>query len=148
MKIGRKFKTLVILMAFIFFFQFTFFSSNLSAQSIEQVNDKIGGSGTTTSSDNSSNSSTILYILAGAIVVGLIVWKVVIDKKKPKTEDTDQTDTTKVSINNSLGEYQLETELEIEKIRDQLPLEIFLESKDNFLNLPGKNFSVGVKLKL
>jgi hypothetical protein len=148
MKIGKKFKSFVILMTFIFFIQFTFFSSNTFSQSIEQANDRIGGSGTTSSSDDSSNSNTILYILAGAIVVGLIVWKVFIDKKKPKTEDNEQSDSTKLSLNNPHYKNQLGTEIEVEKIRNQLPIEIFFESKENFLNLPSRNLSIGVKLKL
>lgn len=148
MKIGKKFKSLVILITFIFFFQFTFFSSNTFGQSVEQANDRIGGSGTTSSSDDSSNSSTILYILAGAIVVGLIVWKVFIDKKKPKTENGEQSDSTKLSLNSSINSTHLENEIEFEKIRNQLPIEIYLQSQDNFLNLPGKNLSIGVKLKL
>jgi hypothetical protein len=148
MKISKTFKTTVILTLFIFSFQIVFFSPNVFPQSIKQVEDKIGGSGGSTTSEDSSNDNTFLYIVAGAIVVGLIVWKVFLDKKEPKSKNEIKTDTTKTSLDKSFYKNLSDQELQFEKIQNQIPFEIFLGVQNNAQNISGENLSLALKIKL
>ena len=148
MKTGKTFKTAVILTLLIFSFQIVLFSPDIFPQSIKQIEDKIGGSGGSTSSDDSSNDNTFLYIVAGAIVIGLIVWKVFLDKKKPKSKDEIKTDSTKSSLDKSFYKNLSDQELQLDKIQNQIPFEIFLGAQNNAQSIPGNNLSLGLKIKL
>ena len=148
MKTGKTFKTAVILTLLIFSFQIVLFSPNVFPQSIKQIEDKIGGSGGSTSSDDSSNDNTFLYIVAGAIVIGLIVWKVFLDKKKPKSKDEIKTDSTKSSLDKSFYKNLSDQELQLDKIQNQIPFEIFLGAQNNAQSIPRNNLSLGLKIKL
>jgi hypothetical protein len=148
MKTGKTFKTAVILTLLIFSFQIVLFSPNVFPQSIKQIEDNIGGSGGSTSSDDSSNDNTFLYIVAGAIVIGLIVWKVFLDKKKPKSKDEIKTDSTKSSLDKSFYKNLSDQELQLEKIQNQIPFEIFLGAQNNAQSILGNNLSLGLKIKL
>ena len=148
MKTGKTFKTAVILTLLIFSFQIVLFSPNVFPQSIKQIEDKIGGSGGSTSSDDSSNDNTFLYIVAGAIVIGLIVWKVFLDKKKPKSKDEIKTDSTKSSLDKSFYKNLSDQELQLDKIQNKIPFEIFLGAQNNAQSIPRNNLSLGLKIKL
>jgi len=148
MKTGKTFKTAVILTLLIFSFQIVLFSPNIFPQSIQQIEDKIGGGGGSTSSDDSSNDNTFLYIVAGAIVIGLIVWKVFLDKKKPKSKDEIKTDSTKSSLDKSFYKNLSDQELQLDKIQNQIPFEIFLGAQNNAQSIPRNNLSLGLKIKI
>lgn len=148
MKTKKRFKTAVILTLFIFSFQIVFFSPNVLPQSIEKIEDKIGGSGTNTALEDSKNDNTFLYIAAGAIIIGLIVWKVFLDKKESKPKNEIKTDSTKTSLDKSFYKNLSEFELQLEKIQNQIPLEIFLGVHNTAQSIPGKNLSLGLKFKL
>jgi hypothetical protein len=130
-----------------FSFQVTLLSPIVYAQSIEQVNEDIGGSGSSTS-DGSGSDNTFLYIAAGVIIVSLIVWKVISDKKKPKTDDSTKPDSTKTSLKNYFFKDLSNQESELQKIRNQMPVELFLGWKTIQQNVPGENLSLGLKFKL
>ena len=148
MKNNKRFKTGILSILFIFSFEIVLLPPNAFPQSIKQVEDKIGGSGTNTTPEDSKNDNTFLYIAAGAIVVGLIVWKVFLDKKEPKTKDEIKTDSTKTSLDKSFYKNLPDHELQLEKIQNQIPFEIYLGLQTNEQNIPGKNLSLGFKFKL
>ena len=148
METNERFKAVLLLTLFIFSFEIVFFSPNAFPQSINRIEDKIGGSGTNTASEDSNNDNTFLYIAAGAIVVGLIVWKVFLDKKEPKTKEEIKTDSTKASLGKSFYKNLLDQELQLEKIQNQIPFELFLGLQNNEKNIPGKNLSLGFRFKL
>ncbi len=99
MKTNKISKPVTVLVLLSFFLNVILLSPNSFAQSIEQSKDRIGSGGSTVQQEDSKSDNTFLYIAAGAIVVGLIVWKVFLDKKESKTKENTQTDSTKVSIN-------------------------------------------------
>lgn len=148
MKTSKRFKAVILLIFFSFSFEIVFFSPNAFPQSIKRIEDKIGGSGTNTTSENSKNDNTFLYIAAGAIVVGLIMWKVFLVKKEHKTKDEIKTDSTKTSLDKSFYKNLSEQELQLEKIQNQIPFEIFLGLQNNEQSIPGKKLSLGFKFKL
>lgn len=148
MKTNINFKTAIILTLFIFSFEIVFLSPNVFPQSIEKIEDKIGGGGTNTALEDSKNDNTFLYIAVGAIFVGLIVWKVFLDKKEPKTKDEIKTDSTKTSFNKSFYKNLSEQELQLENIQNQIPFEIYLGVQNKPQSIPGSNLSLGLKFKL
>ena len=118
------------------------------SQSIEQVNEDIGGRGSTSNQEDSGSDNTFLYIAAGVIIIGLIVWKVVIDKKKPKTGNDTKPDSTKTSLKDSFNKNFSDQKSELQKIYNQMPVEIFLGWKSSQQNIYGGNLSLGLKFKL
>jgi len=118
------------------------------SQSIEQVNEDIGGRGSTSNQENSGSDNTFLYIAAGVIIIGLIVWKVVIDKKKPKTGNDTKPDSTKTSLKDSFNKNFSDQKSELQKVYNQMPVEIFLGWKSGRQNIHGGNLSLGLKFKL
>ena len=78
----------------------------------------------------------------------MIVWKVILDKKEPKVKTDIKTDSTKTSLNNPIYKNYSEQDLQIEKIQNQIPFEIFFGLKNNEQGIPGKNLSLGFKIKL
>lgn len=148
MKTNKRYKAVILLILFIFSFEIVFFSPNVFPQSIKRIEDKIGRSGTNTTQVDSKNDNTFLYIAAGAIVVGLIVWKVFLDKKESKTKDEIKTDSTKTSLDKSFYKNLSEQELQLQKIQNQIPFEIYLGLQNNEQSIPGKNLSLELKFKL
>ena len=148
MKNNKRFKTGILSILFIFSFEIVLLPPNAFPQSIKQVEDKIGGSGTNTTPEDSKNDNTFLYIAAGAIVVGLIVWKVFLDKKEPKTKDEIKTDSTKTSLDKSFYKNLSDQELQLQKIQNQIPFEVFFGLHGDEQSSPHKNLSLGFKFKL
>ena len=100
MKSNNRSKIVAILTIIIFSFEIILFSPEIFSQSVNRVEDNIGGSGANTTAEDSKSDNTFLYVAVGVIVVGLIVWKVIFDKKEPKVKTDIKTDTTKTSLNN------------------------------------------------
>ena len=144
----NSFRTLVLLLLVSFTFHVTMLTPLTYSQSIEQVNEDIGGSGSTSNQGDSGSDNTFLYIAAGVIIIGLIVWKVVIDKKKPKTENDTKSDSTKISLKETFNKNFSDQKSELQKIYNQMPVEIFLGWKSNQQNIHGGNLSLGLKFKL
>jgi hypothetical protein len=148
MKTSKKIKTTAIFTLLIFALEIILFSPSAYPQSINRIDENIGGSGTNTTSGDSQNDNTLLYIVAGVIVVGLIVWKVFLDKKEPKTKNDVKTDSTKASLDTIFYNNLSERESELHRIQNQIPFEIFLGLKNNGQDIPWKNLTLGSKFKL
>jgi len=148
MKINNRFKAVIVLTLLIFSFEIIFLSPIAFPQSLEQIEENIGGSGTNTVQQDSKNDNTFLYVAAAAIVVGLIVWKVFLNKKESKVKNEIKSDSTKTSLNKSFYMNLSEQELQLEKIHNQIPFEIFLKSQSNAQKIPGENILLGLKIKL
>ena len=118
MKTNKILKPAAVLVLLSFFLNVILLSPNSIAQSIEQSKDRIGSGGSTVQQEDSKSDNAFLYIAAGAIVVGLIVWKVFLDEKESKTKENTQTDSTKVSINEIDHQKQSE-ELLLEQIQKE-----------------------------
>jgi hypothetical protein len=148
MKINKKFKAAAIITLLFFSIDMVLFSPNAYTQSINRIEDKIGGSGSTTTEEDSSNDNTFLYVAVGIIVVGLIIWKVVLDKKEPKPKEDTKTDSTKASLDNYFYENISDQELELEKIRNQIPVELYFGLRNNERVAHEKNLSFGLRFRL
>ena len=147
MKTNNYFRTVVITILLSFSFQVILLSPVAYAQSIEQANEDIGG-GSSSTSDGSGSDNTFLYVAAGVIIIGLIIWKVISDKKKPKIDDNTKTDSTKTSLKDNFYNELSNQESEFQKIHNQMPVELFFGWKSVQQNTPGENLSLGLKFKL
>lgn len=148
MRSNNRSKIVAVLTIIIFSFEIILFSPEIFSQSVNRVEDNIGGSGANTTAEDSKGDNTFLYVAVGVIVVGLIVWKVIFDKKEPKVKTDIKTDTTKTSLNNPSYKNFSGQDLQIEKIQNQIPFEIFFGLKNDEQGIPGKNLSLGFKITL
>lgn len=146
MKTSKKFKFVIVLTIFIFTAQVLFFSPNLNSQSINQVESGIGGSGNTTIQSDSKSDNTFLYIAAGALVAGLIIWKVFLDKKETKGEN--KTDSTKASLDEPLFQNLVSKKCDLYKLQNQIPFEMSFGLSKDKKGILGNELSLGFKLKL
>lgn len=114
-------------------------SFNLNAQSLFKTNEGIGGSGTTTTSVSESNSNTTLYVIGGALIVGIVVYAVLREKKeKPKD------DSTKAVLNTDFLEKQLTLNDDIQKYKSNIPIDILFGIKNDFIKKEEKIYFVGL----
>jgi hypothetical protein len=148
MKINNLFKSAVLIILFIFSFEVVLFSPTVFPQSIYSVKSNIGGGGTSTPPDDSGNSDTYLYIVVGVIIIALLVWKVINDRKQPKAGDKESPDSTNVSLSTFPSNTFTDPELQLEKIQDQIPFEIFLGFQGNKETIPERSLTFGLKIRL
>lgn len=129
------------------FLIFSFSLSITPAQSIEGINENIGGGSKPVQSE-SKNNNTFLYIAAGVVVVGLLVWKVILDRKEAKQKNNEKTDSAKVSIDGSILNHSSNYKNELREVQNKMPFDIFLGLHENDINGLGKHLKLGLKIKL
>ncbi len=123
------------------------FAPSVSAQSIENTADKLGAGSGSSSNDSNSGGTTALYILGGAVLVGLLVWKVISDKNKEKEKQTEPQDSVKqktVALNfrQSLNKYDLKQE--IAKAEEKIPVKLYVGIRRESYTLPENSVILGV----
>ncbi len=87
-----------IFLILIILFSFIFVEIN-SAQQVNRVYEDIGGGSGTTNTSVNSNNDTILYIVGGAVLVGVVVYALLQNKK---TTEKSKVDTIAVNNKNEL----------------------------------------------
>lgn len=125
----------------------TFSSCLVFSQSVERINENIGGGSKPVQSESKSNN-TVLYIAAGVVVVGLLVWKVLSDRKDAKQKHEGNTDSTKVSLEGVFFKESNEYLTEIKKINDFLPVEVKVGLGEFEREKIYNNLSIGLRIKL
>lgn len=125
---------------------FSFSLSVTLGQSIEGINENIGGGSKPVQSESKSNN-TFLYVAAGVVVVGLLVWKVILDRKAKLPSD-DKTDSTKVSIDGSMFNHSSNYVDGLRDIQNKMPFDVILGLHENDKNGLGKHLTLGLKIKL
>lgn len=125
----------------------TFSTSLVFSQSIERINENIGGGSKPVQSD-SKNSNTFLYIAAGVVVVGLVVWKVLSDRKDSKQKNEGKTDSTKVSLNENFFAQPENYLNDANRIQHLIPADIFLGFGENERETKLNKLTIGLRIKL
>lgn len=146
MRLKNLFRSIICILIIAFSLQTILFPAMIAAQSIEAINANVGGR--SSAADDSGNSNTFLYIAAGVILVGVIVWKVISDKKKTKTEGESKSDSTKTSMENIFQNNLSKTNSGHQRIQNNLPVELFLGWKQNFKIVRDESIFLGLKFKL
>lgn len=129
----------------IILFSFIMTGTELSAQSVFGINDDIGGGGSTGTTQVEKADDSMLYIVGGAVIVGIIVYALMRDKKENKIED----DSTKVGMSqsDSFNSLNYPVQKNLNNSLD-LPVDFYLGmQKQNHL-FNEKKYVVGLRVKL
>lgn len=95
-------------------------NSNTFGQQINKISDVPGGGGSNnTNTEIESNDNTMLYLVGGAVVIGIVVYALMKDKKEKSTKDT-----TAVILNDNFLQKQLTLKDEVLKHQSQIPINI------------------------
>jgi len=121
------------------------FSSDVFAQSGLKIFEEIGGGSSGTTQSDDSNDDTALYVVGGLIIAGILVYALVIKKDKKTEEDT----TASVNSNLILSEsHDFNSTEEIQKIKDKIPVDIFMGIRNNEAVRNDKTYLLGLRVKL
>ena len=135
------------LLSIILILCFITFSSESYAQNGLTVFDEIGGgSGNTSSQSDDSGDDTFLYVAGGVIIAGILVYALVINKDKKKTEDTTATTESNLIFSEVRGYRSYEQE--IEKVKEKIPVDVFMGIRNNQAVLNDKTYLLGLRVKL
>ncbi|HCY77827.1 MAG TPA: hypothetical protein DHV28_18105 [Ignavibacteriales bacterium] len=127
-----------IFLILIILFSFIFVEIN-SAQQVNRVYEDIGGGSGTTNTSVNSNDDTILYIVGGAVLVGVVVYALLQNKK---TTEKSKVDT--IAVNNK-NEILSNNFLFKQNTADlQLPINVSIGMKRDNLLKDEKRYFVGL----
>ncbi len=101
-----------------------------------------GGSGNTNSSVDSKDN-TFLYVVGGAVLVGIVVYALLKNKKEKPTEDT-----TAVIPGNSLLVKNLSVHDKVKTLQSQIPINISFGVQSDRAIKEEKRYFVGIQYKL
>ncbi|MBE0571947.1 MAG: hypothetical protein IH618_10420 [Ignavibacteriaceae bacterium] len=132
------------IITFILMISIVTLQSEILAQSNLKIFDVPGGGSGTTQTEDSNDNSTI-YIVGGLLIAGILVYALVL--KKDKKVDTDTT----ASLNSNLiysDVNDLDTAEELQKVKDKIPVDLFLGIRNNEAVMNDKTYLLGVRVKL
>lgn len=115
------------------------------SQNFLRINEDIG-SNSGTQSESSSTDNTTIYVLGGALVVGVVVYMLFIKKDK-KENETDSTTALISNSGNILAENFNGINYEVEKTMDQFPLDLTVGIWNNSALLNDKTYLMGVSVR-
>ncbi len=131
--------------SFVLILSVAIFSSDVFAQSGLKIFEDIGGGSSGTTQSDDSNDDTALYVVGGLIIAGILVYALVIKKDKKTEEDT----TASVNSNLILSEsHDFNSTEEIRKIKDKIPVDIFMGIRNNEAVRNDKTYLLGLRVKL
>lgn len=148
MKLGKLLKTTALFTGCIFTFEVALAVQDLNAQSINKIEERIGGDSTNKPAEDSNNNNTVLFIAAGAIMVGLIVWKVFLDKKEAESKDKSGKDSLEVSLQKPIFSNSIKKKIEVEILENIFPIEFYLPMPVSHNKLQTEDLSFGLRFKL
>lgn len=108
----------------------------LQAQTIQSITDVPGGGGSTAVNNDESNPNTILYVMAGLVVFGVLVYKFILeepakDDPPAETEDEGEKASSQLQKIKSFNE-------EVMIAKEKIPLDIHIGVLKNKF-APGDN---------
>lgn len=121
----------------------TILSSETFAQSNLRIFDVPGGGGSgTTQTDDSNDNSTIL-IVGGLVIAGILAYALFFKEKKTETDTT-----AALTSPGYLNVTRLEsTEEELQKVQEQIPVDIYMDIRNDEAVLNNRMYQLGVRLK-
>jgi hypothetical protein len=112
-------------------------SNNAFAQHSFKVNEDIGGG--RPSAQVSQSDDSMMYIVGGAIIIGIIVYAVLRDKKeKPKN------DSASVNLKVDIPGKQLILNDDIQKCQPQIPINILIGMQNDLIRKDTKRYFFGL----
>lgn len=116
-------------------------TSDIFAQEFRTFEDIGGGSSSNNSQGNSDNS--LIYIVGGAVIVGIVAYALLRDKSDKKKAKSDSSE---VSLNENLQLLE-NPEVQISKIKDKIPLDFYFGMTNETAYLSGKKYLLGVSYR-
>ena len=115
------------------------------AQNNLRIFDDIGGSGSSSQTEG-SNDNTAIYVVGGLLIGGILLYALVL-----KPDKKAETDTT-ASLNSQLIYSEVNrfdtTNEELQKVKDKIPVDLFLGIKNNEAVMNDKTYMFGLRVKL
>ncbi len=113
-----KYKNYIPALFILIFSCYTIFSSPGYAQEFYKVSDKIGGSsGSTGQAQDNSNDNTTLIIIGAAVIAGVLVYKLVLDKDEPKKDEKKDSTSNQSLLIRQLNKSNNNIASEIKKLQ-------------------------------
>ena len=122
----------------------TIFSSETFAQSNLRIFDVPGGSGSGTTQTDDSNDNSTIYIVGGLVIAGILAYALFFKEKKAETDTTASLFSP--SIYSNISEFD-SAEEEFQKVKEQIPVDIFMGIKNDEAVLNNRMYQLGVRVK-
>jgi len=129
------FSVMVILAMFLF-------STENPSQNNLRIFEDIGGGSSSSQGENSNDNITI-YVVGGLLIAGIVAYALFFKDKK------DETDTTSSSLlfeNSDFAEFE-PAEKDFQKMREKMPVELYLGISNNEAVLNDKMYQLGLRVK-
>lgn len=121
----------------------TIISSETFAQSNLRIFDVPGGGGSGTTQNDDSNDNSTILIVGGLVIAGILAYALFFKEKKTESDTT-----AALTSPGYLNVTRLEpTEVELEKVKEQIPVDIFMSIRNDEAILNNKLYQVGVRVK-
>jgi hypothetical protein len=118
------------------------------SQSYLRIYDEIGGGGNTTTQQSDNSSNTTLYIVAGVVVAGVVAYVLITkNKKKDKEEESDTTSALIRFDDSDVAAQFNDFEHELEKVKDQIPVNVFLGVRNERAFVSDRTYLMGVSVR-
>lgn len=118
------------------------------SQSYLQIYDEIGGGGNTNTVQSDNSSNTAIYIVGAAVIVGVVAYVIISKNKKKDMEEESDTTSSLIRFNNSdLAAKFNDFEHELEKVKDQIPVNVFLGVRNEKAFVSDKTYLMGVSVR-
>ncbi|MBK7629619.1 MAG: hypothetical protein IPJ23_02665 [Ignavibacteriales bacterium] len=117
----KKYSSNIVSFCLILGLLFTLSANDLAfGQQFNKIKSDIPGGGTgTTNTQVESSDNTLLYVVGGAVVVGIVVYALMHDKKEKSTKDT-----TAAILNDEYLDQNLSLNEKILNAQSQIPINI------------------------
>jgi len=122
----------------------TILSSETFAQSNLRIFDVPGGSGSGTTQTDDSNDNSTIYIVGGLVIAGILAYALFFKEKKAETDTTASLSSP--SIYSNISEFD-SAEEEFQKVKEKIPIDIFMGIKNDEAVLNNKMYQLGVRVK-
>ena len=132
--------TLILILSVLFLPIESFAQSNL------RIFEDPGGGGSSTTQTEESNDNTAMYVIGGLVIGGILLYALVL-----KPDKKAETDTT-ASLNSNLIYSKVNgfdtTNEELQKVKEKIPVDLFLGIKNNAAVMNDKTYLLGLRVKL
>jgi len=135
----------VFIIAIILTISISFLQPGTFAQSNLRIYEEPGGGGNGTTQTDDSNSNTAIYVVGGLLVAGIIVYALFFKKDKKAETDTTASLHSNLIYSDASGFNSAE---ELQKVKDKIPVDLFLGIKDNEAVMNDKTYMFGLRVKL
>ena len=131
--------TVILILAIVFLPSVSFAQSNL------RIFEDPGGSGNGTTQTEESNDNTAMYVIGGLVIGGILLYALVLRPEKKAETDTTASLNSQLNYSEANGFDSAE---ELQKVKEKIPVDLFLGIKNNAAVMNDKTYLFGVRVKL